>query len=162
MNKLTKEMLISYGVGNVSEDGRVMVNGHYIKNSFLVKRHKFGNDTYYYGVSLTDKNAPKKTYGGKQYPYRRSYPLARVMLAWFNGSIEANQDADHIDGNKLNNHISNLQAISRKENLKKRAETQREITTRYLKLKKLMKEKSKETLAEEIEKFFTEEGEIIK
>ena len=49
---------------------------------------------------------------------------------WYEGLAEG-FDIDHIDGDSLNNLPSNLQAISRKENLSKRKKTQKEISKMY-------------------------------
>jgi hypothetical protein len=41
----------------------------------------------------------------------------RVIWLWFYGDIPQ-EEIDHIDGNKLNNRIENLRAVSKQENLK--------------------------------------------
>jgi len=43
----------------------------------------------------------------------------RAVYEAFNGSIPAGLDLDHIDGNPLNNSLSNLQALSRIDHAKK-------------------------------------------
>lgn len=44
----------------------------------------------------------------------------RFIYIWYNGEIPAGYDIDHIDNNSLNNDISNLRLLTRKENLAKR------------------------------------------
>ena len=44
----------------------------------------------------------------------------RFIYIWYKGSIPAGYDVDHIDNDSLNNDISNLQLLTRKENLAKR------------------------------------------
>ena len=43
----------------------------------------------------------------------------RFVWEYFNGPIEKGLTVDHIDGNKLNNHIDNLQLLARGENSRK-------------------------------------------
>ena len=49
----------------------------------------------------------------------RARMLHRVLYAWFIGPIPKNMVVDHIDENKLNNKLSNLQLLTRKENIHK-------------------------------------------
>ena len=50
---------------------------------------------------------------------KKSYQLHRVLYAWFKGNIPRNYVVDHIDENKQNNKLDNLQLLSRKDNLTK-------------------------------------------
>jgi hypothetical protein len=52
---------------------------------------------------------------GKKYSKR----IARLIWEAFNG-CQCKQTVDHIDRNKVNNHISNLRCVSHKENSKNR------------------------------------------
>lgn len=154
-NTLTKEKLIELGITDVTITGKVFSNGRMLREVHQVTKHPFGKDKPYIGIMFTDYTRPRKTYRvkyttkkGTTYRevsmYQRySIPLARVVLAWFNGVIESNMDADHIDGDPYNNHLSNLRAISRKQNLLNRAKTQREISIEFWKLKKEKEENEK-------------------
>ena len=50
---------------------------------------------------------------------RRFYSVARFAYECFNGIIEDDKEVDHIDNNKNNNKIDNLQLLSHKENVRK-------------------------------------------
>lgn len=78
---------------------------HPTKNT---KHHKYGKDKTYYIVAWSEK--------GKTI----SFPLQRVIYAWFNGDVPADMDVDHIDNDSLNNDPYNLQLLTRKENIAKR------------------------------------------
>ena len=151
--QLTKEMLKKYGITEVKKTGQVFSNGKLVRQGLLTARHPYGKDKIYISIYFTDRTQPKKTYRVKYktksgvktrlatyYP-TKNIPLARVVLAWFNGVIESNMDADHIDGDPYNNNLSNLRAVTRKENLLNRAKTQREIMIEYWKLKKEKEER---------------------
>lgn len=132
MKELTKEMLQELGITDVTEDGTVYVDGKVRKTRIIVGTHSNGNNKEYPAIWLQNKkvkrdciqkyktkNGEVKTYPGWVYKLE-TIPLARVMLAWFNGKIGAKEDADHIDNDPFNNHLSNLRPISRRENLAKR------------------------------------------
>lgn len=67
----------------------------------------------YYRCSIRSKN--KEEY--------ISTSVHRALWACFNGEIEENMEIDHIDNNKLNNKLSNLQCITINENRKRRDHT---------------------------------------
>ena len=142
MKRLTKERLIELGVTDVTEDGQVYINGKKRKATLTTKATKYGGKKSYYIIAIPDKSCKvpsvqriKTKKGIKEvshYSYKAvTIPLARLMLAWFTGCIEANEDADHIDNDSLNNHIDNLQKISRRENLAKRSLSWKEINSLY-------------------------------
>lgn len=45
--------------------------------------------------------------------------IHRLVYITFVGNIPKGMDIDHIDGNKQNNHLDNLQCVSRKEHIRK-------------------------------------------
>ena len=51
---------------------------------------------------------------------RRTFRIHRLILVLFNQPISNGKVVDHIDGNKLNNSISNLRIVSLEENAKNR------------------------------------------
>lgn len=52
---------------------------------------------------------------------KKTYSIHRLIYEQFNGPIPENYDIDHIDDNKINNKLSNLQALTRADNVKKSA-----------------------------------------
>lgn len=123
MKALSREELESYGLRITKCDSEV--------TGYLIER--FGNN----------KKSHKKTWKKinpiiniRQHPYGKpksyylvgfsndcknhTYPMARVIYAWFKGYVPADKDVDHIDNNPTNNNIENLQLLSRSENLAKR------------------------------------------
>lgn len=47
---------------------------------------------------------------------RFTYALHRVIWVMFNGQVDINNDIDHLDGNGLNNNISNLRECTKSVN----------------------------------------------
>lgn len=100
-----------------------------LKQVINVKHHPYGKDCIYVLVFPWDfKNGKRVT-----------MTLQRLVYLYFKGNIPEGFDIDHIDGDSLNNLPSNLQAISRKENLKKRALSHKEISKNYRKIEKELK-----------------------
>ena len=50
---------------------------------------------------------------------KRQYFVHRFVYECFNGEIPKGKETDHIDGDKKNNLISNLQLLTKKENIQK-------------------------------------------
>ena len=74
-------------------------------DNFIYKPRKMSNGYLFVGL--------RKNKGEKQ----KNISIHRLVLSSFNGFIE-NKDVNHIDGNKQNNHLQNLEWVSRKENIK--------------------------------------------
>ena len=141
--KLTKDDLITLGVTDVHKDGTVYVRGTKKSPRTVSVRHPYGKTCEYLTISFQDYSVKYQTiqkakrkdgslYTGPGWAYKvRNIPVGRVVLAWFTGSIEADEDADHIDGDTFNNHLSNLQKLSRKANLAKRTLSWEEIYKIY-------------------------------
>ena len=124
--ELTKKELMRLGITEVTEDGQVFIGDRRLKSYIQSKKTRF-NTQQYRTVHLYDRDvyqAQKEKYGGKYTPGKtlgiRIIVLSRLMYAWHRGIAPANMDVDHIDRNSLNDTISNLQLLSRQENLAKR------------------------------------------
>lgn len=50
----------------------------------------------------------------------KTYTLSNIAWIYCNGNIPKGYDVDHIDGNTFDNSLSNLQLLSREDNLHKR------------------------------------------
>ena len=50
---------------------------------------------------------------------RKNYLVSRFVYECFKGEILVDKEVDHIDNNKENNNITNLQLLSPKENIRK-------------------------------------------
>lgn len=73
--------------------------------------------------------APSKTRGGRlkvslyRYGVRRTFWVARLVAEVFLGPCPGpGYEADHLDGNVLNNHVSNLEWVLKRENIRRAAE----------------------------------------
>lgn len=111
--KNTKDFLINNcKLGEL--DGKLYVFGkrklRELKFYESKKRHIYGKDVVYLTVSLYNYETKKA----------ESYTAQQIYYIWAHGSIPKGYDIDHIDGDTFNNDISNLKAITRKENLAKR------------------------------------------
>lgn len=108
--KLTKDYLLYLGITSVTADGIVYKKGKELKPIY---------DGRYYLIQLYDpairQSIPKekRTNASGQF----IMPLARIVYIWYHDYIDDGLVIDHIDDNKLNNNINNLQAVTPSENL---------------------------------------------
>lgn len=102
-----------------------------IKPYIMTTKHKYGKATSYEYVVIYNYKTHKQTI--------LSYHS--FLYAWYKGEVPAGYDVDHIDGDSLNNHIDNLQILTRKENLAKRGGAKNQYY--YLNLEKTGKNDEK-------------------
>lgn len=119
---ITKEELVRLGITDVSRDGKTILN----KQGRPIKQHLNGK---YYQIFLHDplkyKATPKEqrtTNTG-----RIQLKVHLVVYAWFHGSLNPKLVVDHIDEDKFNNSIDNLQQISNADNILKSKNTNTEV-----------------------------------
>lgn len=81
-----------------------------LKPFISTAKHKYGKDLSYELINVYNFNLHK-------------YMLVSYhsfLYAWYKGEVPVGYDVDHIDGDTLNNDLSNLQLLTREENLAKR------------------------------------------
>lgn len=119
---ITKEWLQSVGITEITKEGKVFTKRGERKPSIATCKHKHGKDKQYPIIQVYDqelwheqcKNKDKNRNG------TRILVLSRVVYAWFHEICPTEYDVDHIDNNPFNNSISNLQLLTRKQNLNRR------------------------------------------
>lgn len=77
------------------------------KNPRKLKTNKSPDTSGYIRISLTDDSGESK-----------KYLLHRLVFFSFNPTPETELEINHKDGNKLNNHLDNLELVTRSDNLK--------------------------------------------
>jgi hypothetical protein len=87
-------------------------------NLRLVKPRLHPSGYLYYGLFVGEGES-------KQRLWRRGH---RLVYETFSGNINSGFEIDHIDGNKHNNDITNLRAVTRSENMKAMHERKRNKT----------------------------------
>ena len=118
---ITKEWLQSVGITEITEDGKVFTKHGERKPTIATCKHKHGKDKQYPVIAVYDPELYKDQKSrGKDCPGMRLLLLSRVVYAWFHEICPAEYDVDHIDNNPFNNSISNLQLLTRKQNLNRR------------------------------------------
>lgn len=107
MEEIWKDIEGYEGIYQVSNLGRVKglerydSNGHLLKEKIL--KTSINRDGYE-KVSI-QKNAKKKT-----------YKIHRLVAIAFIPNVENKKEVNHIDGNKLNNRVNNLEWCTKEEN----------------------------------------------
>lgn len=101
MKAVNKEKEIDFARYKIQEDGRIW------SNSFNKKKELHGNISPDGYVKVTLTNIFGKT---------RTYQWHRVIWYYFNGEIPEHLQVNHIDENKQNNALSNLNLLTPKDN----------------------------------------------
>ena len=114
--KLTKEMLVmNYGITFVSEDGL-----HIMKGPKTISQ-SVNKSTGYVMINVRDKAEYQATPKEERTKHTACYKLQvhRVVYAWFRGEVPEDMVVDHIDTNKADNSLENLQLLTQDENMAK-------------------------------------------
>lgn len=141
-SKLTKKELIENGITDITKDGKVFRNGKEIhlsenKAGYLVfpiyEKDEQGNkikipcnrDFKYKNKDGTEKVCNVETY---IYKYA-TIGVHRAMWAWYFNEVPQGLVVDHIDNNKKNNTLENLQLLTQGANVMK----ERDFSTKEIK-----------------------------
>ena len=131
INWTTKE---SEEVITIYQKNRKTMEWQKLPQSINVKNHKYGKSCVYALAFPWDFDLGKRV----------TMTVQRLVYLYFNGDIPEGYDIDHKDNDSLNNLPSNLQAITRKENLMKREKTAKQISKDYRQIEKEMSKKFEE------------------
>ena len=89
-----------------------------LKIQNITVKHKYGKDITYPGLTIY---FGEKTVRNGRYYYKQTSLLTHVFVwLWFNNTLSNDVDVDHIDENKFNYKLDNLQLLTRADNLLKR------------------------------------------
>ena len=133
-----KDWLKSLGITEVTDDGRIFKGDMELSQVIVTGKHKYGTDKHYKKISIYDPDyyLEQKARNCRFQSGIRTLLVSRVVFAWKWGVCPGDRDVDHIDNNPFNNHYTNLQLLTRKENLEKRAKTRQEIAHDYRAIKR--------------------------
>ena len=104
VNLIKKGILILDSSGQI---WRQYIRRAHDKKLLKIKRRKIGN------ITANGYNRISLRYNEKSY----NFWIHRIVWAYHNGKIPEGKVINHIDGNKSNNRIENLQAVTYSENI---------------------------------------------
>lgn len=123
---ITKEQLLNLGI-YVNDDCQIFRNGKpmiYVYRSFPNKYANRDKNKYAYIQAYIDGHMEN----GKWKNNYESMAVHRVIWAWFNDVCPGDLTVNHINHNKLDNHISNLELMTLEDNLKNKRVSRNQYT----------------------------------
>lgn len=118
--EITKDYLIKCGVENVTEDGLTVV----VKGKPINFNRAYSGQRPYDNVQLYDTDLRMSVPKEERKSYTGQFRLGVHIInyVWNVADKPAGYVVDHIDNNSLNNHVSNLQLLTPRENVNKEKE----------------------------------------
>lgn len=135
--ELTKEYLQKLGITEITKDGKHIYFGEKEAKQFMIA-------SGYLAFSARDKEIYNISYPITKNKRSGEFtiPVQRAVYAWYHGSTVENMVIDHINDNKTDNRIENLQVLTPKENIwKNRKCDVREIKCMLKKPRRFYEEK---------------------
>ena len=110
--ELTKEYLKKVGITKITKDGKHIYFGkreadQLLLNSGYLAFNIYDKDIYDILYPITKSKAAGELL----------VPVHRAVYAWYRGSTVENMIVDHINDNKTDNRLENLQVLTPKENI---------------------------------------------
>ena len=109
---ITKDYLIKLGITDVSEDGKHIMKGNKEVNQYPDKHNGYMVASFY------DKDLYKEVFPKTHKKNAGMVPLGvhRIVWAWYHGATTEGLVIDHINNNKVDNRLENLQELTYKDN----------------------------------------------
>jgi len=116
MQEIWKDVIGYEGLYRISDYGNV----YSVKTNKVMKPWLAGNSTKYYNVTLSNNKETKRV---------RNH---RLVAEHFIDNPLNREQVNHIDGNPINNHVSNLEWVSNRENQSHRFLRSGNKTSKYV------------------------------
>lgn len=141
-SRLTKKELINQGITDITKDGKVFRNCQEVS----LQQNKQGYLTFYIydkdeqgnkikvpcnrDIKYTNKDGTEKVCNIETYTYKlTTIGVHRAVWAWYYGEVPQGLVIDHINNNKQDNRLENLQLLTQGANVMK----EREFSTKEIK-----------------------------
>ncbi len=116
MKEIWKDIENYEGIYQVSNLGRVKTLGHFVNFIQTNQYNKIGIETKKYIKERIHKMRYTKNGYARVQLNNKDFFVHRLVAATFIRQLKEKEEVNHIDGNKLNNSLNNLEIVSRTEN----------------------------------------------
>lgn len=137
--QITKSYLEYLGITEITPDGKVFTKNGELKPSLVGRSKNNPSNQEKLQVELYDSEKYKATpkYKRNVHSGRVQIRVHQLVYAWFNNEIPYGKEIHHKDGNCLNNHIDNLEALTRAEHRAKHRKLQGRPVKTYTSTKEI-------------------------